>query len=102
MGKENKAFEKTESEGNQTGPAGKWTKNYVPFKGFPKGSSKSEVSKYRDEYIMNVFIAMNINAITPLQSRYTSKSARGLPCCGKGSYQVDASIVFKSYSCRLE
>ena len=59
MGKENKAFEKTEAEGNQTGPAGKWTKNYVPFKGFPKGSSKSEVSKYRDEYTSLMYSHMS-------------------------------------------
>jgi len=53
VGKENKAFEKTEAEGNQTGPAGKWTKNYVPFKGFPKGSSKSEDTKENGVEVVN-------------------------------------------------
>ena len=42
-GQDNQAYEKEAGEGKQTGPAGKWTKNYVPFKGFPKGSSKTEV-----------------------------------------------------------
>ena len=41
-GQDNQAYEKEAGE-KQTGPAGKWTKNYVPFKGFPKGSSKTEV-----------------------------------------------------------
>jgi len=41
-GQDNQAYEKETGEGKQSGPAGKWTKNYVPFKGFPKGSSKTE------------------------------------------------------------
>ena len=42
-GQDNQAYEKESGE-KQSGPGGKWTKNYVPFKGFPKGSNKTEVS----------------------------------------------------------
>lgn len=47
-GADNKAFEKEASgggdasSGGQKGPGGKWTKNYVPFKGFPKGSADTD------------------------------------------------------------
>merc|ERR1712029_627805 len=42
-GQDNQAYEKeTGNDKGQSGPGGKWTKNYVPFKGFPKGSSKTE------------------------------------------------------------
>lgn len=45
-GADNQGFEKESAdvsgEAKQKGPGGKWTKNYVPFKGFPKGSSKQE------------------------------------------------------------
>ena len=40
-GADNKAFEK-DSENKQSGPGGKWTKNYVPFKDFPKGTEGSK------------------------------------------------------------
>jgi len=56
-GAENKAFEGgAEGEGaKQSGPAGKWTKNYVPFKGFPKGSSgQSQDSENRVEVVNEV------------------------------------------------
>jgi len=59
-GADNEGFEKESTdvtaggEAKQKGPGGKWTKNYVPFKGFPKGSSKQEQHENSVEVVNEV------------------------------------------------
>jgi len=52
-GAENKAFENEEAAAGQKGPGGKWTKNYVPFKGFPKGSADKQEQDINGVEVVN-------------------------------------------------